>query len=142
MPDPDPIKLTKKGNAVLLCGEVTDDVFVPLRCTAAGKLQSESASDSLSTALGAWVTQDVITVGTEPDDPTQLPNVECSEIKVVAHSGNTQPIYFGDADVNSTDIPGMLKREGEIVPRVTNANEFFVIAATGHTGQKLHLQTR
>jgi len=93
-------------------------------------------------ALGPWVTQSVIVVGVEPGGVTQLPDIACTELKVVAHASNTQPIYFGDASVNSTDVPGMLKREGELMPRMTNANECYVVAAAGHTGQQLHLQTR
>lgn len=107
------------------------------------KLDPSDAVSAAAEPLGPWITHDVITVDVEGGaGPTQLPDIECSEIKVVAHADNTQPIYFGDADVNSTDIPGMLKREGEIMTRMTNANECFVVAAAGHTDQKLHLQTR
>jgi hypothetical protein len=97
-------------------------------------------------ALGPWVTHDLITVQVEGegegDGPMQLPNIPCSEIKVTAHASNTHPVYFGDADVNSTDVPPWNAREGELLTRTTNANEHYVVAAAGHTGQKLHLQTR
>ena len=107
------------------------------------KLDPGDAVSAAAAPLGPWVTQDLITVGVEGGaGPTQLPDIDCSEIKVIAHVDNVHPIYFGDADVNSTDVPPWNKREGELLPRLTNANECFVVAAAGHTGQKLHLQTR
>ena len=101
-----------------------------------------SAIPTMPKTLGPWVTQSLITVGTEPSDPTQLPDVACSEIKVIAHTDNAHPIYFGDELVNSADVAPWLAREGELLPGLSNANQCYVVAAAGHTGQKLHLQTR
>ncbi len=96
----------------------------------------------LSAPLGMWKTSTLITVGVEPSGLTQLPDIPCSEMLVIAHADNTHPIYFGDADIDSVNTPGWLKREGALIPRMTNADQGFVVAAAGHTGQKLHLQTR
>jgi hypothetical protein len=64
MANPDPIKLTKKGDSVILCGQrVSDNEFVPLRCNDAGELVStsgggEAPSVPSRTPLAATITLD------------------------------------------------------------------------------------
>lgn len=97
---------------------------------------------SSETALGAWTASAPITVPTEPSAAQQLPNLPCSELKVIADRANTQPIYLGGSGVASDRSQDLEAGELEIITRVSNANEFYVIAASGHTGQKVRVQTR
>lgn len=106
------------------------------------KIEPSDAVSAAAAALGGWSTHLPITVPDEPNDAQRLPDVECSEIKLVADRGNTKTIYHGDEDVSSINGQDMQAREAEIVTRVSNANEFYVIAAAGDTGQKLRYFTR
>lgn len=96
----------------------------------------------LAEPLGPWVEHDPVVVPAQPDAALQLPNIPCSELKVIADPGNTQTIYFGGANVSPTKSQDLSARELELVKRVSNADEFYVIAATGHAGQKIRIQTR
>lgn len=93
-------------------------------------------------SLGPWIDRAVVNVPTEPSSAQQLPSYTCTELKVIADRNNTQPIYFGGSGVSSTLSQDLEARDVEIVTQVTNANQFYVIAASGHTGQKVRVQTR
>ena len=92
--------------------------------------------------LGNWVTRAVVDVGVEPDGRTQLPSHACSEARVTAHASNTQPIYIGSNTVSSTNTVPTTAKNGEQIDRLLDSNTTYVVAAAGHTGQKLYLQTR
>jgi len=94
------------------------------------------------TPLGAWVDRDPVVVPTEPSVAQQLPDYSCSEIKLIADGANTHPIYVGGTDVSSTKSQDLEAGDLEIIERVSNANQFYVVAAEGHTGQKVRVQTR
>jgi hypothetical protein len=101
---------------------------------------SGTATDA---ALGMWVTRAVVDVGVEGGGGrTRLPDFACSQVRVIAHASNTQPIYIGDVTVASTNVCPTTAKNGEQIDRMSNANEVYVVAAAGHTGQKLYLQTR
>ncbi len=51
MANPDPIKLTKKGAAVLLCGERADGLFIPTRLNDDGTLAASSSSAGTSPSV-------------------------------------------------------------------------------------------
>ncbi len=111
------------------------------KCDDDARLEVVLGTDSpLVQPLGPWVTQDVVAVPVEPDAALQLPNIACKEIKLVAHPSNTKPIYIGDSAVNSTDVPPTNASYGEIMQLVTNANQFYVVAA--FASQQLQFQTR
>ena len=119
-----------------------NNVSLPLPTGAATETTLASLLALTGTSLGPWVDHDPVTVAAEPSSATQLPNYACSELKIIADRGNTQPIYFGGAGVDSTKSQDLNAREIEIVTRITNANQFYVVAAEGHTGQKVRIQTR
>ena len=119
-----------------------NNVTLPLPTNAATETTLASLLALTGTSLGPWVDHAPVTVPAEPSAAQQLPNYPCSEMKIIADRGNTQPIYFGGAGVDSTKSQDLNAREIEIVTRITNANQFYVVAAEGHTGQKVRIQTR
>lgn len=139
MADPDPIDLALLSSASVVVGQRPDGKLIPAQLSNAGKLLNESAD---VVPLGMWVTRAVIDVGVEPDGRTQLPDFACSQVRVIAHAANAHPIYIGDATVSSTNVCPTTAKNGEQIDRMSNADEVYVVAAAGHTGQKLYLQTR
>lgn len=93
-------------------------------------------------SLGPWVDRATVNVPAEPSAAQQLPSYTCTELKVIADRANTQPIYFGGSSVSSTISQDLEARDVEIVTQITNSNQFYVVAAAGHTGQKVRIQTR
>ena len=141
------IPVDASGNVVTVSQSGSWAVFVnnvslPLPTGAATETTLASLLALTGTSLGPWVDHDPVTVPAEPSAAQQLPNYPCSEMKIIADRGNTQPIYFGGAGVDSTKSQDLNAREIEIVTRITNANQFYVVAAEGHTGQKVRVQTR
>lgn len=110
-----------------------------------GKVALESTSQAILaklSSLGPWIDRAIVNVPTEPSAAQQLPSYACSELKVIADRGNTQPVYFGGSGVSSTTSQDLEARDVEIIGQITNSNVFYVIAASGHTGQKVRIQTR
>lgn len=125
------LKTADSGSADIVAG--LDDV--------AKEATSQSILAKLS-SLGPWIDRAVITLNAEPSAATQLPSYACTELKVIADRSNTQPIYFGGSGVTSLISQDLEAREVEIITQITNSNQFYAVAATGHTGQKLRIQTR
>ena len=126
--------------------DMIDEEWRSAKCDAQAriifKLDPDDPVNVAAGELGGWTDHAIVTVPAEPLEATQLPSVACSEIKLIADRGNTQPIYIGGSAVSSANSQDMEKREVEIVTRVSNANEIYVVAAATHTGQKLRYQTR
>ena len=118
-----------------------DQEWRSAKCDDQARLEVTIAADSPNTvALGGWTDHDRVLVS--DSTPTQLPSVACSEIKLFADPANTQKIYFGGSAVSTTKGMDMAARDVETVDRVSNANECYFIAASGHTGQYIRYQTR
>lgn len=125
---------------VLVGQRQSDGKIIPAQLSDAGKLLNESED---AVPLGMWITRAVVDVGVEGGaGRTRLPDFACSQVRVVAHASNTQPIYIGDVTVASTNVCPTAAKNGEQVDRLSNANEVYVVAAAGHTDQKVYLQTR
>lgn len=97
-------------------------------------------SEAMAEPLGGWTDHGRVNVPMEPEAGLQLPDVPCTEIKLIADYGNTSYIYCGGASVSSTDSQGLLDGDIEYMKRVSNANEIYVIATVEN--QKLRYQTR
>lgn len=92
--------------------------------------------------LGAWVEHAPVDVPAAPMAALQLPNVACKELMLVGDENNSDRVYVGSASVASDKSVGLIADEVWNVRRVSNANEFYTVAATGVTGQKLRFMTR
>jgi hypothetical protein len=92
--------------------------------------------------LGAWVEHAPVDVPAAPTAALQLPNVACKELMFVGDENNSGRVYVGSALVASNKSVGLIADEVWSVRRISNANEFYTVAATGVTGQKLRFMTR
>ncbi|RTL06469.1 hypothetical protein EKK58_05810 [Candidatus Dependentiae bacterium] len=117
----------------------TDDLEGYAERTADAVEDSYAQSDA---PLNAWAAHAPITVTAEPSGAQQLPDIPCNELKVIADVANTHPIYLGGSDVASDRSQDLEAGDLEIITRVSNANQYYVIAAATHTGQKVRIQTR
>lgn len=127
--------------------DMIDQEWRSAKCDAKARLVTVlDPGDAVSAAaapLGMWVTRAVVDVGVEGGaGRTQLPSHTCSQARVIAHASNSQPIYIGDVAVASTNVVPTTAKNGEQIDRLVNSNTIYVVAAAGHTGQKVYLQTR
>jgi len=100
----------------------------------------ESVIEEMSGPLGGWTNHEFIKVPMEPEDPLRLPDIPCTEVKLIADYGNTDYVYCGGTGVNSSDSQGLAAGDVEYMRRMSNADEVYVVATLEN--QKLRFQTR